>query len=491
MARRATRLTRARRAATAGGRAALLAVAVGLAPAVATAQERLPDFGDASAGTLSPAEEAELGKIFMREIRRSLPLVDDWEVNTYISSLGGKLGAGLGVSLSFFVVQQDVLNAFAGPGGYIGINSGLFIATDTESELASVMAHEIAHVDQRHIARSIELQDRGALPALAGIIAAVLIGTQNPQAGQAVAAGVTGFQTQRLLDFIRANELEADRIGMRLLDQANFDPRGMPAFFEKLQSASRYYSQPPEYLSTHPVTSNRIADTRGRAEQYDYRQREDSASYHFVKAKLRVITARDAAAVQEAFEAELKERRYRHLGATAYGLGLALSANREFARAHTVLSKLAQEHPERVGVRVAIADNLLREGKVDEAGGLFADAYALYPDDAAVVRGHASALLAAKQPDEALGVLTRYRRASGPSAGVYKLEAEAHAAAGRTASSQMALAEHLVLSGQLDAAINQLRQAASAAAQDDLVTRERAAARLRELEEERLRVRGR
>ena len=224
-------------------------------PLAAIGQNQLPDFGDASSAALSPADERELGAIFMRQIRAQLPVIDDPEIEDYAQSLGYKLlsGAGEGsLDFYFFVIADPIINAFAIPGGYIGIHSGLITSTESESELAAVIAHEIAHVTQRHIARSIAAAEGTQYATLAAVIAGILIGTQNSQAGQAAIAGATAAGTQSRLNFTRSNEQEADRVGINMMAKAGYDPRAMPAFFEKLDTASRYYSKPPEFLSTPP-----------------------------------------------------------------------------------------------------------------------------------------------------------------------------------------------------------------------------------------------
>ena len=235
----------------------LLAAIVGATclASASTAQVRLPDFGDAAEEELSPAEERVLGEAFMRAVRARLTLVDDPLVEQYVRSLGYRLVASSDrrdLAFTFFVVEDSSLNAFAAPGGFIGVNSGLIAATRSESEFASVLAHEIAHVTQRHIARAIQHGSRSNLPVLAGILAAVIVGTQNVEAGQATAAAVIGSSAQRQINFTRHNEMEADRVGIRMLADAGFDPREMADVFEKLQNAARYSQRPPEYLSTHP-----------------------------------------------------------------------------------------------------------------------------------------------------------------------------------------------------------------------------------------------
>ena len=239
-----------------------------------------PDFGDASEQVLSPAEERALGEAFMREVRSRLTIVEDPQVEEYVQSLGYRLVAASDrrhLGFTFFVVEDESVNAFAAPDGFVGVNSGLILATRTESELASVLAHEVAHVTQRHIARAIADADRMNIPTLAAIAAAILVGAGNTDVGQAAAATVIGSTVQRRINFTRRNEMEADRVGIRMLAGAGFDPREMARFFEKLQNASRYsgalpnsspHIRSPRTASRRPGTApigSRTSSTRARS----------------------------------------------------------------------------------------------------------------------------------------------------------------------------------------------------------------------------------
>ena len=202
------------------------------APVIATTE--LPEIGDSSQTVLSRAQEQELGETFMRDLRANVRIIEDPEIEAYIQGLGHKLAAHSGqrnLKFTFFVVDHTGVNAFAAPGGFVGVNAGLVTTTQSESELAAVLAHEIAHVTQRHIARFFELSDRASLSVLAGLVAAIIIGTQNPTAGVATAVAVQGSATQALIDFTRANEKEADRVGIKILAEAGLDPRAVPTFF--------------------------------------------------------------------------------------------------------------------------------------------------------------------------------------------------------------------------------------------------------------------
>src|SRR6185436_6069748 len=196
--------------------------------------------------------------------------VDDPEVSEYLAALGSRLSqASIGArqDFEFFAIRDPSINAFALPGGFIAVHTGLISTSETESELASVLSHEIAHVTQRHIARMLGQQQQMQMPMLAALAAAILLGRSRPDlaSGAAVAAQAGAVQTQ--LSYSRDFEREADRLGFRALETAGFDPHAMAGFFEKMQRASRIADDGtmPGYLRTHPVTIERIADAQNRA----------------------------------------------------------------------------------------------------------------------------------------------------------------------------------------------------------------------------------
>lgn len=456
-----------------------------------SAQVKLPDFGDVSEETLSPAEERALGEAFMREIRSRLTLVGDPQVEQYIQSLGYRLVASSDrqdLGFTFFVVEDGSLNAFAAPGGFIGINSGLVLATRSESELASVLAHEIAHVTQRHIARAFEHANRSNLPVLAGILAAIVVGAQDVEAGQATAAAVIGTTAQRRINFTRQNEMEADRIGIGLLADAGFDPREMAGVFEKLQNAARYSQRPPEFLSTHPVTTNRIAEARDRAARLPYRQHESSESYYLVRVKLRVRIAGDPGGVLDRLVKELATGQAQSAAANAYGQALAMARLGREHDARAVLERLVESHPDNMTFRTELAGNAFRTGDLPRALALYSEGLDLYPDDRGLVRGHAAALIVAGRPRETLELIDDYGQLHTLDSEMYRLRADAYGKLGRTIESQAELAEHYYLSGRLEQAIHQLRLASrdrKRGRNQDFYRTARIEARLEELERER------
>jgi beta-barrel assembly-enhancing protease len=252
----------------------------------------LPSMGDTAGQLISPEQEKQFGESFMRQIRRSGKLVQDPELNDYLQQLGYRLAAASdapGYGFTFFLVDDPSINAFAGPGGYIGVHTGLLLAARNESELAGVLAHEIAHVTQRHLLRAYEAAQRMSLPTAAALLAAILIGSQDSQAGQAALVGLQAASAQYQINFTRANEHEADRVGIQTLVRSGIDPRGMPDFFERLHQQTRLYgNRLPEFLSTHPVTTSRIAETAARAEAHAGEGRRDSLGFQLARTSLQV-----------------------------------------------------------------------------------------------------------------------------------------------------------------------------------------------------------
>ena len=448
----------------------------------------LPDFGDSSGSSISPLEEQRMGAEFMRTLRASVKIVEDPEASEYLQGLGYRLLAHADpqpYAFSFFVVADPNINAFAGPGGYIGVNSGLILATEGESELASVLAHEISHVTQHHLLRAIDKSNRLALPATAALIAALVLAGQNAQLGQAALATTLASGAQASINFTRTHELEADRVGLHLLAGAGFDPRSMPAFFEQLQQATRFYENgAPELLQTHPVTSARIADTRNRAEQYPRVTTVDSLSYLLVRAKLRVLTSTDAQQTADYFAKAPAGKTRDQEDARRYGYALALLAAGQTKAAGEQLDRLAAKDPDRIQYRLAQGQVASAKGQPERALKIYADALKLYPRDYALTVAYVGELLLAGQAAVARQTLQDYLRSREPRPLVYKLLAQAENDAGAPIESKQALAEYAYLSGQTQSAIDYLNQALALTKPDDFYRASRIEARLKELKSE-------
>ena len=422
-------------------------------------QVKLPDIGDSSQSALSNNAERLLGDQIMREVRASMPIMDDPQIEQYIQSLGYQLVSASDeqyLGFNFFVVEEPGINAFALPGGYIGVNAGLILAADSESELASVVAHEIAHVTQRHIARFIEDNANSGLTALVGILAAIAVGMVDSEAGKATAAVAMASQTQKRLNFTRNNEKEADRIGMQLLDNSNFDPSAMANFFEELQGAARYYRRPPEFLSTHPVTTSRIAEARDRAMQMGYRQHSDSFEFKLTKARVRVLIADNKQDILGYYEDAMGRAGQQPDIGLRYGLALAQAHNELYPRALDGLQKLAAEFPDNIPISMSLAEIYTQSGQPNAALSLYEEHYRLYPDNQLVVVNFTRALLQSGDSIRVLKILSDYKRLLALSAPLLRIMAEALEAQGRDAESQATLAEYFYHRGDLDGAVHQL-----------------------------------
>src|SRR2546430_7285576 len=307
--------------------ALLTAALVALAPR-AWAQSALPDLGSASDTELSPQMERRLGESIVRDMRRDPQFIDDPEVSEYLGSLGARLTevmTGARQDFEFFGVRDASINAFALPGGFVGVHTGLLNAADSESELASVLAHEIGHVTQRHIARMLGQQKQMQIPVLAALAAAVLLGRSRPDLASGATAGVQAAAASAQLSYSREYERDADRVGLQSLVAAGFDPRAMAGFFEKMQRAQRVSddSTLPGYLRTHPINTERIADAQNKVANLPYKQHPDSAEFHLVRAKLRA-EAGDSHDALAHFERSVREGRYANEAAARYGLVTAL-----------------------------------------------------------------------------------------------------------------------------------------------------------------------
>lgn len=421
----------------------------------------LPEIGDSSGGVITPEQEHQIGVEFMRRIRLAYALTDDAEINAWINSLGGRIAAhsdNPGQTFTFFVINDNAINAFAAPGGFIGSNAGLILATESESELASVLSHEIAHVTQRHLARAYEAQEKLNIPAIAGVIAAILIGTQSGEAGRATLAATQAGTIQAQIDFTRSNENEADYIGIQNLFSAGFDPRAMSVFFERLQQASRYYSKPPEFLSTHPVTSARIANARDRAANYRYRQVPDSMEFLLMREKLRVLV-QPSHTVLSRYESALKNGQYNNESATRYGYARALLAANRNNEALGHITWLLAKEPERISYQVLNADYLVATGNSDAALNRYRTALKLYPQDQALTLLYARTLLENGHAAESRNLLQSHMRKQSIDAELYKLRARAEGQAGYPAEAYQSMSEYHYLNGQTSSAIQQLEQA--------------------------------
>ena len=419
----------------------------------------LPDLGEASQSGFSAQTERRIGEAIMVDVRHDRSLVDDTELTDYLNNLGYRLVAASSENrqdFEFFILRDSTLNAFALPGGYIGVHTGLILAAQSESELAAVLGHEIAHVTQRHLARIIAKQEQSAMTSLAALAVAILAARSNPQIANAAMATAQATSVQTQLDFTREHEREADRIGLQTLTQAGFDPRGAASFFERLQKFNRLYeNNAPEYLRTHPITSERIADLQNRLETKPSRQVPDSLEFQLVRAKLRADEGTPQQAIAH-FEEALREKKYRSEAASRYGLAAALLRAKQTTRAEQELARLRK-----VSAPNAIIENLsaLIKTAADPQGALgqYQAALKSFPNHRALVYGYTEALLQNRHSGDALKLIGERLRRFPSDGRLYELQAQGYAMQGKMLLSHQAQAEAYTRQGNLVAAIEQLQ----------------------------------
>jgi len=424
---------------------------------------QLPDMGDSSGTLISPAQEKELGEAFFRQLHAQVEVNEDAEISHYIQSVGRKLALNSdnpNQPFYFFVVLDNTINAFAGPGGYIGVNSGLFLMTEAESELTSVMAHEIAHVTQRHLYRAFEAASRLSIPTAAATLAAILLGIKNPQMGQAAIMAIQAGSMQAQIDFTRDNEQEADRIGMQTLAAANYDPRSMPLFFERLEQSTRFYGTGiPEFLRTHPVTVSRISDTRGRAEQYPYRQYPDSLTYALIKAKLRVLTQTDTATTLRYFQLTKLQGLTEQRAVAQYGEALSYLKMQKMGLAEQGLQDLVNRYPEQPHYLTGLARVFLEGKQYDKAVKIYQQAIKRFPNNYAIKFDYVSSLLKAGQAKAAQQVLKSLANVKQEQLLYLEFMSQSYADLNQLAQSHRYLAEYYYAIGQTETAILQIKLA--------------------------------
>lgn len=471
-----------------------LIVAALLAAAPAAGQDSrgdLPDIGNPASTTLSREDEYRIGRMIVRGLRDAGQVVEDPEVNEYIQAIGARLSSHAhegGYRFNFFVVKDAGINAFALPGGFIGINAGLFTATANESELAGVLAHEIAHVTQRHIARSIQNAGRSTMASAAAMLAAVLIGATTGIPADALLGTVTaaqGLAAQQQINFTRSNESEADRVGMGILASSGFDPHGMPTFFWTMQQKhGSAGASIPDLLRTHPVTTERISETRDRADQYQRRLVEDSVGYSLVRERLRVQSMPPESNFRDMY-ADAVSADLPSTDARRYGRALALMADggrQSLTEAVGLLRDLVDRRPAVTLYHTALGSAQLAAGDVEGSRRTLEQALSLFPRNVPVTVRFAETLMRTGEAGLAHGVLLDLFNNVPPTPEQARFIALVASAAGDTADAYYYMSEYHVMGGDLSLAIAQLRLALAVPDLND-VQRQRFSARIRELEE--------
>ncbi|MBF7729348.1 M48 family metalloprotease [Pseudomonas sp. N040] len=348
-------------------RPALLCVACLIAaPAIG---DDLPSFGDSSSGIVSQQEERELGHAYLSIIRGQTAQIPDPLLKDYLENNVYRLAESSQVQdrrFNFILLKSRQLNAFAAPGGIIGVNGGLFLYAQTEGEFSSVLAHELAHLSQRHFARGVEAQQQMQIPVMAAMLGGIIaMAAGAGDAGIAAIASTQAAAMQAQQRFSRQNEQEADRIGMQTLENAGYDPRSMPDMFGRLMSQYRYDSRPPEFLMSHPVTESRIADTRNRAEQFPDGGVKDTTRYQLMRTRIQLVFEETPGLAAKRFQAMLADEP----GAdpARYGLAIAQIQGGQLKLAGENLKPLLDKAPNEIVYNLAQVELDLTAKRLGEA----------------------------------------------------------------------------------------------------------------------------
>ncbi len=459
----------------------------------------LPSLGDAGSEELSPATERKLGEQIMLEVRRDPDYLSDTETSEYLNHLGYQLvsvSPSRSLDFVFFAIRDPMLNAFALPGGFIGVHTGLVLAAQTESELAGVMAHEIGHVTQRHIARMLAKQRESAALALGAMLLALLAsragGSSSGDMAQAAIVGTQAALIQQQLNFSREAEREADRVGFQTLTDGGFDSRGMEGFFGRLQSGTRLYeSAAPAYLRTHPMTVERISDMQNRTRNLRVKQRADSLDFQLIRARLRVLqetTTQGWRDALEYFNGQLKNQTTASEIAARYGIAVAaLKLNQpDLAVQAAQAARRLSPAPSPVLDKVVAEARLVAARTPEERAAavkMASDNATRYPLSSLAVSHYLDVLNQTNQHEEAIAFLRKQEAISRTQPAYHALLGRSYAALNRRSLQHQSIGEMYALLGAPQAAVNQL-ELARRANDGDFYTMSEIDARMRDLQAE-------
>lgn len=461
---------------------AILALS-GLSVASMDRELNLPDLGDVTASRYSNQQEHNLGRAWLKMFRSQVKTIDDPLVMDYTESLLFNLASHSELKdhrLETVLVDNATINAFAVPGGVIGVHSGLFLNTDNEAQLAGVLAHELAHLSQRHFSRSLDNAAQSAIPTLAGILAGVVLAaTTGSDAGMAAITATQAAAMENQLRFSRQHEQEADRVGMETLVRAEMDPYGIPSMFENMNEQYRYRSsKPPEFLLTHPLTESRISDSKNRARQYPRQVYTDSLNYQLMKARMTVHHSSNK-------ENLIKQWQNQSSGngeARRYGIVMALIGLEHWNEAAENIQPLIAQDSGRIAYQVANAEILIGQKRYQPAISQLREQLAISPNNHPLTMTLATALLAAGEFEQADELLSQQSRKRPGDPQLWYQLAEARGLAGNILGVHLARSEYFILNGQFSRARAQLSYAFEAAPANSIQQR-RIRERLRQLDD--------
>jgi len=446
----------------------------------------LPDLGDYSETIIGAHEEAIIGSQILQQVQQSDTVIHDVEIEDYLYSLTNKLVRASdysGSGLTFFLVNDSSINAFAMLGGVIGIHTGLILSANSESELASVLSHEIAHITQRHIARLVSKLQKDSFKSYLGLGLALLLARSNPELAKGALMASQALGVQTILDFTRDNEKEADRVGIKILHKAGFDTRGSIDFFKTLQKGNPYSAgTATSFLRTHPITSERISDIENRLAEYPYKQRLDDPSFHFVKAKIKVFL-QDKKSIIKQLKTSIKNKSYLSELGERYALTYAYLLNENFKEAEREIKWLKNKNIKNPMIDQLEIKILIKKRDINAAYKSIKKALKKYPNYRAFVYELANYLIETKSEKEAIKFLQSYVRIYKTDSELYKLLAKAYSLNGKKLLQYESLAESFYYRYNLQEAIVQMDMAVRAS-DGNFYEKSRVESRLKQMQKE-------
>jgi len=437
-------------------------VGLSLSGLVMAADLQIPELGDSSAGLITPTQEYELGQKWLQIYRSQVPTTSDPFIQSYTERLVRQLSTYSELTdhrLEILVIENGSLNAFAVPGGIIGVHTGLLRYAKTEEQLASVLAHEIAHLSQRHYARRVEQQSNASTSFIAAFIASIILGmTAGSDAGIAAIGMVNASSMDAQLRFSRQMEQEADRLGMQTLVRSGMDPYAMPEMFENMLHATRFTRKPPEFLMTHPLTESRISDSRLRAQQFDKPRPNTSHEYELIRVHAQLLHEKTRSGAVQAFRNELNGNTYTQ-DAANYGLTLALTQDGKTEEAYTLIKPLLKKEPDNSFYLIAEAGIYAKEEKFPTAIALLKAQLKLHPNHHAYNTRYAETLMQAGEYKECNDILRAHVKRRPKDDYIWYLLAEVEGLAGNIFEVHMARAQYFKLNGLFDKAEIQMSNA--------------------------------
>ncbi len=430
------------------------------------AEIRLPSMGEASSAVVSIEQERELGQAWLRSYRAQTDINTDYLLQEYVENLILNMAQHSDVvdkRLDVIIVNNPALNAFAVPGGIVGVNTGLFNYAETEHQFSSVMAHELSHLSQRHFARSVAERQSNQMTTMAGILAGILLAaTTSGDAGLAMISASQAASLEADLRYSRQHEQEADRIGIEVMAKAGYDPNAMGHMFENMLRSTSYVGyQAPEYLRSHPLTESRVNDALNRARQYPQKFYPESQLYQLMRKRVEVQESRVPAQAVQKFEAELASQ---DSPINKYALSLAYKKALRYEDALELAKELYESDSSYQPFGLLYADLLNLTGDTRAAEPIVRNYLQRRPDSYALNMALAGTLSHAGKFSESADILRKQTLSRPNDSAVWYEYSETLGLAGEILELHKARAEYFMLVGAFDRAIRQLQFAKTEAA---------------------------